>query len=277
MMVVFNDSVPVENPALQAVLMALELRDALGALTQTWSRLGHEIGFGIGIAHGFATLGTIGYEGRFDYAAIGTVSNVASRLCDEAKPGQILISPRVLTKVESAVKVEPVGEFELKGIRRPLAAYIALALIFAPPASMVHAVGDAHKVSVVSFGLFGDQGVFRSEATGAAQVAAGSFGRGSINVQYHSKKGGGATIQGLAMALQAAANGMDAENDVLFVILTSHGSRAGLAVKAGRLTQLLTPVNLADMLALTGVRHNVVVISACYSGVFIPVSRTPMC
>jgi adenylate cyclase len=65
-MVVFNDPVPVENPALQAVLMALELRDALGALTQTWSRLGHEIGFGIGIAHGFATLGTIGYEGRFD-------------------------------------------------------------------------------------------------------------------------------------------------------------------------------------------------------------------
>ena len=122
-MVVFNDPVPVENPALQAVLMALELRNALGALTQTWSRLGHEIGFGIGIAHGFATLGTIGYEGRFDYAAIGTVSNVASRLCDEAKPGQILISPRVLTKVENAVTVEPVGEFELKGIRRPLAAY----------------------------------------------------------------------------------------------------------------------------------------------------------
>jgi adenylate cyclase len=121
-MVVFNDPVPVENPALQAVLMALELRDALGDLTATWSRLGHEIGFGIGIAHGFATLGTIGFEGRFDYAAIGTVSNVASRLCDEAKPGQILISPRVLMKVEDAVQVEPVGEFELKGIRRPLAA-----------------------------------------------------------------------------------------------------------------------------------------------------------
>ena len=122
-MVVFNDPVPVENPALQAVLMALELREALGALTETWSRLGHEIGFGIGIAHGFATLGTIGFEGRFDYAAIGTVSNVASRLCDEAKPGQILISPRVLMKVENVVQVEPVGEFELKGIRRPLAAY----------------------------------------------------------------------------------------------------------------------------------------------------------
>jgi GAF domain-containing protein len=128
-MVVFNDPVPVENPALQAVLMALEMRDAIGALTETWRRWGHDIGFGIGIAHGFATLGTIGFEGRFDYAAIGTVSNVASRLCDEAKPGQILISPRVLTKVEYAVKVEPVGEFELKGIRRPLAAYNILSAI----------------------------------------------------------------------------------------------------------------------------------------------------
>ena len=127
-MVVFNDPVPVENPALQAVLMALEVRVAIGELTDKWRRLGHDIGFGIGIAHGFATLGTIGFEGRFDYAAIGTVSNVASRLCDEAKPGQILISPRVLTKVENAVTVEPVGEFELKGIRRPLAAYNVLAM-----------------------------------------------------------------------------------------------------------------------------------------------------
>lgn len=125
-MVVFNDPVPVENPALQAVLMALEMRNAIGALTETWHRWGHDIGFGIGIAHGFATLGTIGFEGRFDYAAIGTVSNVASRLCDEAKPGQILISPRVLTKVENAVTVEPVGEFALKGIRRPMMAYNVL-------------------------------------------------------------------------------------------------------------------------------------------------------
>ena len=122
-MVIFNDPVPVENPARQAVLMALEVRDAIGQLTDKWRRFGHDIGFGIGIAHGFATLGTIGFEGRFDYAAIGTVSNVASRLCDEAKPGQILISPRVLVAVEDAVRVEPVGEFELKGIRRPLAAY----------------------------------------------------------------------------------------------------------------------------------------------------------
>ena len=130
-MVVFNDPVPVENPALQAVLMALEMRYAIGALTEKWRRLGHDIGFGIGIAHGFATLGTIGFEGRFDYAAIGTVSNVASRLCDEAKPSQILLSPRVLMEVEDAVTVEPVGEFALKGIRRPIAAYNVVAAL--PP------------------------------------------------------------------------------------------------------------------------------------------------
>ena len=126
-MVVFNDPVPVENPARQAVFMALEMREAIGALTEKWRRWGHDIGFGIGIAHGFATLGTIGFEGRFDYAAIGTVSNVASRLCDEAKPGQILITPRVLMAIEDAVKVEAVGEFALKGIRRPLAAYNVVA------------------------------------------------------------------------------------------------------------------------------------------------------
>jgi class 3 adenylate cyclase len=126
-MVVFNDPIPVDNPALQAVLMALEMREAIGVLTERWRQLGHEIGFGIGIAHGYATLGTIGFEGRFDYAAIGTVSNVASRLCDEAKPGQILISPRVLMAVKDAVTIEPVGEFELKGIRRPIAAYNVVA------------------------------------------------------------------------------------------------------------------------------------------------------
>ena len=126
-MVVFNDPVPVDNPALRAVQMALETREAMGALTEKWRQLGHDLGFGIGIAHGFATLGTIGFEGRFDYAAIGTVSNVASRLCDEAKPGQILISPRVFMAVKDAVTVEPVGEFTLKGIRRPLAAHNVLA------------------------------------------------------------------------------------------------------------------------------------------------------
>jgi class 3 adenylate cyclase/putative methionine-R-sulfoxide reductase with GAF domain len=126
-MVIFNDPVPVENPALQAVLMALDMRTSIGALIEKWRDLGHDLGFGIGIAHGFATLGTIGFEGRFDYAAIGTVSNVASRLCDEAKPGQILISPRVRLAVDKAVTIEPVGEFTLKGIRRPMTAYDVLA------------------------------------------------------------------------------------------------------------------------------------------------------
>ena len=94
-------------------------------------------------------------------------------------------------------------------------------------------------------------------------------------MQYNSKKGGGATIEALARSLQVAANGLDAEKDVLFLILTSHGSRAGLAVKAGRLTETLTPSRLAKMLARTGVRHKVVVISACYSGVFIPPLANP--
>jgi class 3 adenylate cyclase/GAF domain-containing protein len=125
-MVVFNDPIPVDNPAFQAVLMAIDMRAAIGELIEKWRKLGHDIGFGIGIAHGFATLGTIGFEGRFDYAAIGTVSNVASRLCDEAKPGQILISARVLMAVEKDIAVEPVGDFSLKGIRRPLTAYNVL-------------------------------------------------------------------------------------------------------------------------------------------------------
>ena len=102
------------------------VRTAIGAMIEKWRDLGHDLGFGIGIAHGFATLGTIGFEGRFDYAAIGTVSNVASRLCDEAKPGQILISPRVRLAVDKAVMVELVGEFTLKGIRRPMMTYNVL-------------------------------------------------------------------------------------------------------------------------------------------------------
>ena len=152
---------------------------------------------------------------------------------------------------------------------------IALVLTVVPSISPTHAVEDAPRVNVVSFGLFGDQGVFRREATGAAQIVAGRFGSGTVNVQYNSKRGGGATIEALAMSLQAAANGMDAENDVLFLILTSHGSPDGLAVKAGRLTQTLTPSDLAGMLARTSVRHKVVVISACYSGVFIPRLANP--
>ena len=134
-MVIFNDPVPVENPALCAVQMALEMRGALEGLIGKWRRLGHDLGFGIGISHGYATLGTIGFEGRFDYSAIGTVSNVAARLCDEAQPGQILISPRVLIAVEEAVSTEPMGEFELKGIRRPMEIHNVVDLTSSPKAA----------------------------------------------------------------------------------------------------------------------------------------------
>jgi hypothetical protein len=155
-------------------------------------------------------------------------------------------------------------------VTRFCAPLIAFVLAVAPPVSPTHAVEDSRKVSVVSFGLFGDQSVFRSEATGAAKIIADRFGNGPVDVQYNSKKGGKATIETLTTSLQTAAKGMDVENDVLFLILTTHGARAGLAVKAGRLTQMLTPPQLADMLRRTGVRHKAVVISACYSGVFIP-------
>jgi class 3 adenylate cyclase/HAMP domain-containing protein len=130
-MVIFNDPVPLSNPALQAVKTAIAMREAMDQLVNTWNRMGHELGFGIGISHGYATLGTIGFEGRFDYAAIGTVANVASRLCDEAKSGQILISARVLIAVEDVVTVEQAGEFALKGIRRPVTVYNVLGS--APP------------------------------------------------------------------------------------------------------------------------------------------------
>jgi len=150
---------------------------------------------------------------------------------------------------------------------RPL--FLVVVLAVAPSASSVRAAEEGHKVGVVSFGLFGDQGVFRREATGAAKIVASRFETGPVDVQSNSRSGGAATVEGLARALQAEARGLDAENDVLFVILTSHGSPDGLVVKAGRLIQTLTPSDLARMLARTGVRHKVVVISACYSGVFV--------
>jgi hypothetical protein len=160
-------------------------------------------------------------------------------------------------------------------IRRLGAPLVAFILIIAPSVSPARAVEVARKVGVVSFGLFGDQGVFRNEAIGAAQVMTDRFETGPVDVRYNSRKGGNATIEALATSLQTAANGLDAEKDVLFLILTSHGSPEGLAIKAGRLTQTLTPSRLADMLARTGVRHKVVVISACYSGVFIPRLANP--
>jgi adenylate cyclase len=120
LMVFFNDPIPLEDPTPRAVEMALAMRDRVAGLVEGWSRLGHDLGFGVGIAQGFATLGRIGYEGRFDYAAIGTVTNLAARLCGEADAGQVLVSQRVFSAVEAVAAGEPVGALELKGFSRPI-------------------------------------------------------------------------------------------------------------------------------------------------------------
>ncbi len=126
MMIFFNDPVPVSNPEERALRMALVMRERVGELTVGWRKRDYELDFGIGIAQGFATIGGIGFEGRWDYGAIGTVCNLASRLCGEAKPGQILISQRLLSAVEELVEAEPVGELTLKGFHRPITAYNVL-------------------------------------------------------------------------------------------------------------------------------------------------------
>ena len=123
MMVFFNDPTPVPNPAEQAVRMALAVRAEVGAMAEKWRRLGHELGLGIGIAQGYATIGAIGFEGRWDYGAIGTVTNIAARLCGEAEAGQILISQRVHVAVEHLVDATPVPPLTLKGVHRPVPAY----------------------------------------------------------------------------------------------------------------------------------------------------------
>jgi class 3 adenylate cyclase len=120
LMVFFNDPIPLEDPTQRAVEMALAMRDQVAGMVEGWSRLGHDLGFGVGIAQGFATLGRIGYEGRFDYAAIGTVTNLAARLCGEADAGQVLVSQRVFSAVEAVAAGEPVGALELKGFSRPI-------------------------------------------------------------------------------------------------------------------------------------------------------------
>ena len=123
LMVWFNDPLPCPDPCERAVRMAVDMRASAAELAKKWRRLGHELGFGVGIAHGYATLGRIGFEGRFDYAAIGTVVNLASRLCGQAQDGQILIDPKVQTAVESLAVTEAAGELTLKGLHRPIAAF----------------------------------------------------------------------------------------------------------------------------------------------------------
>jgi adenylate cyclase len=128
MMVFFNDPVPVANPAERAIRMALTMRERVKELSAKWRKLGYELDFGVGIAQGYATIGGIGFEGRWDYGAIGTVTNLASRLCGDAKPSQILVSQRLLGSVEELVEVEPVGELTLKGFQRPVTAHNILRL-----------------------------------------------------------------------------------------------------------------------------------------------------
>jgi len=120
MMVFFNDPVPVPDPALRAVRMVSAMRERLSELTAQWRKRGYELDFGAGIAQGYATIGAIGFEGRWDYGAIGTVTNLAARLCDEAGPGQVLMSQRVVASIDEMAEVEPIGALNLKGFLKPV-------------------------------------------------------------------------------------------------------------------------------------------------------------
>jgi len=123
LMVMFNDPIPCADPCAQAVRMAVAMRGEVGALMTAWRKYGFDLGFGVGIAYGYATLGRIGFEGRFDYAAIGSVTNLAARLCSEAANGQILIDERVRAAVERIAAVQSIGEVALKGFQRPTPIY----------------------------------------------------------------------------------------------------------------------------------------------------------
>jgi len=128
MMIIFNDPVPVPNPGEKAIRMALAMRDKMADLTVRWHKRGFDLSIGIGLAQGYATIGAIGFEARWEYGAIGTVINLASRLCGEAKSGQILLPQRLLGTIEHLVDVEYVGELELRGFHRPIKAYNVLGL-----------------------------------------------------------------------------------------------------------------------------------------------------
>jgi adenylate cyclase len=121
LIVYFNDPLPCPNPAERAVRLSVAMRAAVAAISETWRRRDYEIGFGIGIAQGFATLGQIGVEGRFDYSAIGTVINTAARLCEAAKDGQILVTSRVAAAVGETAVVRDIGTLTIRGLKRPLA------------------------------------------------------------------------------------------------------------------------------------------------------------
>jgi len=123
LMVWFNDPLPCPDPAARAVRMATTMREAMSARTSNWRKRGHDLDFSVGVALGYATLGKIGFDGRYDYGAVGSVMNLASRLCDEAKPGQIVVSERVFAEVEDLVHAEPVGELTLKGFVKPISAF----------------------------------------------------------------------------------------------------------------------------------------------------------
>jgi adenylate cyclase len=124
----FNDPIEVPDPAMRAVRLGCALREEMAELTALWQKRGYDLALGAGIALGYATCGEVGFESRSDYAAIGAVTNLASRLADEATAGQILISQRLYAEVEDEVEVEPVGEFLLKGFQRPVAAFNVVAV-----------------------------------------------------------------------------------------------------------------------------------------------------
>jgi len=128
LMVFFNDPLPCEDAPLRAVRMAVAMRNRIQALAQGWARRGYDLALGVGVAQGYATLGRVGFEGRSDYTAIGTCTNLAARLCAEARPWQILLSPRVHASVEEFVTSEPVGELTLRGFSRPVATFNVVGL-----------------------------------------------------------------------------------------------------------------------------------------------------
>jgi adenylate cyclase len=123
MMIFFNDPIPCPDPAARAVRLAIAMREGILSLARDWQLRGYSLGFGIGIAQGYATLGRIGFEGRFDYAAIGTVTNVAARLCSEARHNQILVTQRIASEVEDIAVLSALGDFQPRGLSRPIPIY----------------------------------------------------------------------------------------------------------------------------------------------------------